>query len=414
MFANIKLIRVVTNRTRLISSRPGDAGFWDRVQETLSAWEAELARQKLRAELVLTDELSGGGRCDEARRIRRHLFALRNQQKADYTLILGGDSIVPFYRLPDPVMEMVVEADFWARENDRLIYSDDPYVSADDLLFRPEQPVARFPNGDGQQDDLLIELLDRSTRHHRAGWDRVCRIAFTTQSWRAQSHATWPGIGFWYDCPPWRLPSPAEDANPECRITPGLLADKTLHYYNLHGWKNSGWMGECDCAWLANAQENGMKYVPCRPPAVNIDVVPHLPAAVVFSAACYGGFITRPRPAQNLALRFLRQGAVAYVGATARSYTAGPIPGQEQPLRYSDLLAQTFFELIEENQARTPGWRMGEIVQTMKNDYHLTYRFFQQPLDFKSLWEFVLYGDPTLIPFGQIVNGESVHGTHGQ
>lgn len=416
MPVDMKLVRVVTNQSRLMSSRPEQAGFWGRLQAALSDWETQLAHQNLRLELVRTDELAGGGRCEEAQRIRRHLADLRKQKEADYTLILGGDEIVPFYRLPDPVTELIPEADYWAKENDRLIYSDDPYVSDDDLLFRPKQPIGRFPNGDGQDNDLVIELLERSTRYHQHGGDTVCRLAFTTQSWQWQSRATWPLASYWYVCPPWRLPRTPYDPAPACPVSSEVLVGKTLHYYNLHGQKNGDWLGECECEWLSDPGENTMSFAPCQPPALSVAQVPVLPPAIVFSSACYGGFTTRPRPMQNLALCFLRQGAIAFIGATARSYTVGPLPGEDEigSLRYSDRLAQTFFELVERNQATGPGQRIGEIVQTIKNDYHLTYRFFQHPLDFKTLWEVILYGDPTLIPFRQMNLQEGVYETDGQ
>ncbi len=406
MSANLKLVRVVTNRSRLMASRPGDPTFWDRVRTALAGWEAELDAQGMRMDLVLTDELVDGSHNAKAKRIRQHLVHLQEEEKADYTLILGGDRVVPFYRLPDPVVELVAEADHWASENDRLIYSDDPYASYEDTyLYKPKHPIGRFPNGQGQHDDLLVELLQRSTRYHRESWDSVRRVAFTTQSWQQQSRTTWPAVNHWYECPPWRLPS-AHDPTPDHAISPSLLIDKTLHYYNLHGQKNNAWTGECACEWTLDARRDDWRFAQCQPPALSVTQIPTLPPAVIFSAACYGGFTTRPRPTRNMALRFLQQGAIAFIGATARAYTVGPLPGQ--PLRYSDLLAQTFLQLVEENLAASPRRRIGEIVQAVKNDYHLAHRFYQHPLDFKTLWEFVLYGDPTLIPFRRVETGEEV------
>ncbi len=389
----MKLVRVVTNQSRLAASRPGDPQFGDRVRAALHEWEVALRGQAIRAELVPTDDLVGGSRRVEAKRIRQHLVQLQEEQKADYTLILGGDNVVPFYRLLDPVQDMT---------NDRFVYSDDPYVSYDDTyLYKPKHPVGRFPHGQGQRDDLLVELFQRSVYCHRQGWDSIQRVALTTQSWRSKSRLTWPKMASWYECPPWRLSSAPHDPAPACTIGPDLLAAKTLHYYNLHGQKNDEWLGECDCEWITNAYQNDPYPLPCQPPALSVAQIPDLPPAVVFSSACYGSFITRPKPPTNLALGFLRQGALAFIGATARAYTEiYPL----ESLRYSDLIAHTFLKMVEENQATSSQRRIGEILQAVKNDYQLGYD--PRPPDFKTLWEFVLYGDPTLIPFGSIATQE--------
>lgn len=406
-----KLIRVVTNKSRLEASRSDDPKFWDRLQATLDGWEKELKHQRIQTQLVCTDSLTATGSEAEAESIRQHLIDLQEAKKADYTFILGGDDVVPFYRLPDPVEDIT---------NDHLIYSDDPYVSyEDDYLYKPKHPIGRFPHGQGQHDDLVVELLQRATRYHRASWDSVHRLALTAQAWRLQSEATWPLVKYWRECPPCRVPSGDDNPPPPHAVGPGLLAGKTLHYYNLHGQKkdNDNWLGECNCEWILRAHEGSPLFLDrCRPPALTVAEIPLLPPAVVFSGACYGGFITGAGPARNLALGFLRQGAIAFIGSTARSYTVIPLPDQDpgMSLRYSDLLAQSFLQLVEANQAMSRGRRIGEIVQAIKDDYHLAYRFSHRPMDFKTLWELVLYGDPTLIPFCPVTAQEKAYASNQQ
>ncbi len=406
-----KLIRVVTNQSRLEASRSDDPQFWARLQATLDGWEKELKHQGIRTQLVCTDSLADTSSEAEAEGIRRHLIELQEEKRADYTFILGGDDVVPFYRLPDPVEDVT---------NDHLIYSDDPYVSyEDDYLYKPRHPIGRFPHGQGQQDDLVIELLQRAIRCHRTSWDLVHRLALTTQAWRLQSQATWPAVSYWYECPPCRVPSADDNPAPLHVVGPDLLTGKTLHYYNLHGQQkdNDNWLGECNCEWILGAAGGSPLYLDrCRPPALTVAEIPLLPPAVVFSGACYGGFITDQKPARNLALGFLRQGAIAFIGSTARSYTVIPLPDQDPSvsLRYSDLLAQNFLQLVEANQTMSRGRRIGEIVQAIKDDYHLAYRFSHRPMDFKTLWELVLYGDPTLIPFCPVTVQEKAYASNQQ
>jgi hypothetical protein len=404
-----KLVRVITNQSRLEASHSDDPEFWSRVEAALDGWEEELQHQGIRVQLVCTDSLADTNGEAEAENVRRYLIDLQEEKKADYSCILGGDDIIPFYRLPDPVEDIT---------NDHIICSDDPYVSyEDDYLYKPKHPIGRFPHGQGRQDDLVIELLQRATRLHRAGWDSANRLALTTQAWRLQSRATWPAMSHWYECPPCRVPSTDDNPSPPHVVGPGLLAGRTLHYYNLHGRRrdNDNWLGECNCEWILGAHGGSPLYLDrCRPLALTVAEIPLLPPSVIFSGACYGGFIPGPKPARNLALGFLRQGAMAFIGSTARSYTVVPLPDQDPSasLRYSDLLAQNFLQLVEANQARSPGRRIGEIVQAIKDDYHLTYRFSHRPIDFKTLWELVLYGDPTLIPFYPVTVQEKAYASN--
>ncbi|MEJ2557751.1 MAG: C25 family cysteine peptidase [Anaerolineae bacterium] len=404
-----KLVRVITNQSRLEASHSDDPEFWSRVEAALDGWEEELQHQGIRVQLVCTDSLADTNGEAEAENVRRYLIDLQEEKKADYSCILGGDDIIPFYRLPDPVEDIT---------NDHIICSDDPYVSyEDDYLYKPKHPIGRFPHGQGRQDDLVVELLQRATRLHRAGWDSVNRLALTTQAWRLQSRATWPAMSHWYECPPCRVPSTDDNPSPPHVVGPGLLAGRTLHYYNLHGRRrdNDNWLGECNCEWILGAHGGSPLYLDrCRPLALTVAEIPLLPPSVIFSGACYGGFIPGPKPARNLALGFFREGAMAFIGSTARSYTVVPLPDQDPSasLRYSDLLAQNFLQLVEANQARSPGRRIGEIVQAIKDDYHLTYRFSHRPIDFKTLWELVLYGDPTLIPFYPVTVQEKAYASN--
>lgn len=53
-------------------------------------------------------------------------------------LIVGGDEVVPFHRLPNPTDDLDVE-----------VLSDNPYATRDSNYFIPEWAVGRLPGGCG-------------------------------------------------------------------------------------------------------------------------------------------------------------------------------------------------------------------------------------------------------------------------
>ncbi|HIE06136.1 MAG TPA: hypothetical protein EYP58_04975, partial [bacterium (Candidatus Stahlbacteria)] len=68
----------------------------------------------------------------------------------DYLTILGGDEIIPFFKLPNP-----------CDDDDQDVLSDNPYASRDDEYLVPERAVGRIPSaGNGQ---FMIDQLTKKT-----------------------------------------------------------------------------------------------------------------------------------------------------------------------------------------------------------------------------------------------------------
>ena len=70
-------------------------------------------------------------------------------------LIVGGDPVVPFHRLPNPT-----------DDEDGEVTSDSPYATLDANYFVPEWPVGRLPGEKGSDPGLLLDGLRQMQRYH--------------------------------------------------------------------------------------------------------------------------------------------------------------------------------------------------------------------------------------------------------
>jgi len=111
---------------------------------------------------------------------------------------------------------------------------------------------------------------------------------------------------------------------------------------------------------------------------------------VVVSEACYGAAIAGRDARTALALAFLARGAAGFVGATAISYgPPAPPPGE------ADLIALHFLRAVQQ-----PGTTLGAAFVAARAGMLRDTLARQCTLDEddqKTLLEFVLYGDPTIV-----------------
>lgn len=369
-----QLVRVITNRQRL--EELYGKGYFERLLDAVADWKSALALEGIVVEepLVLSDELPPAN----APGALKERLACLNRKPADAVVILGGPTIVPFFSICAP--EFLVPPD-----QDAPLLSDDPYVAFDrhNAFYKPECAIGRLPDGGPDNPDLLIDLLMRSTAHHRTTAPQTpMPLGLTEALWRDGSGRV---FGFssnsLYTCPPYGLPG--------CRcvselITPNWLQAFNLHYYNAHGTpSNTLWYARCDV--------NGCNQKCDHPriPLLMADVIPALANAWIFSPAGYSACLTTPTDA-NLALQFLRRGAICYIGSTAATYSAQT----GSALEAADRMAQAFFDGLHQNMLGRTRLSIGELVKRAKLGYTVRDGF-----DCKTVVEFVLFGDPTLVPF---------------
>jgi hypothetical protein len=118
-----------------------------------------------------------------------------------------------------------------------------------------------------------------------------------------------------------------------------------------------------------------------------------LRGAVMISEACYGAAIAGRNADTSLALAFLAAGAAGFVGATAISY--GP---PSPPAGEADLIALHFLRALKRPYATLGTAFMAARIGMIRDTIALQSTLDED--DQKTLLEFVLYGDPTLVVTG--------------
>lgn len=300
-------------------------------------------------------------------------------------LIVGGDSIVPFHRLPNPT-----------DDSDGEVASDSPYATLDANYFVPEWPIGRLPGESGPDAGTLLEQVRQVQRfhNHRAKgrlafgkewilWVRARlqtltpsrtspSFGYTAAVWRRSSLAVFRPIG----APHTVLTSPPA-------FSGGLKrkASANLGYYNLHGLEDSPvWYGQRDPTEAGAA--------PDYPVALSPEDLHRNGRSpkFIFSEACYGGHIFGKTEKDSLALKFISLGTQGVVASTCISY--GSI---STPLIAADLLGHLFWQQLKS------GKTAGEALMTAKVNLvreMIRRQGYLDGEDQKTLISFVLYGDP--------------------
>jgi hypothetical protein len=278
-------------------------------------------------------------------------------------LIAGGPDVVPFYEVPNPT----------PYDGDITVQSDSCYGASDPSELVSEWAVGRLPGEASGEPALLIQLIDAAAAHRPPAGQALKPFGYTTEAWRraaAQVYAEIPGAGMLLVSPPLL----AITLNRE------LLDGSRRIYCNLHGVRDGP-------LWYGQPSDRRALVAALRPADLEgLD----LQGAVVVSEACFGAAITGRDRHTSLALAFLARGAAGFLGATAISYgPPSPPPGE------ADLIALHFLRAL-----RTPGVTLGGALLAARAGMLRDTLAQQATLDEddqKTLLEFVLYGDPTLV-----------------
>ncbi len=307
-------------------------------------------------------------------------------------LIVGGPDVVPFHNLPNPT-----------DDDDSTVYSDNPYATLDSNYFVPEWPVGRLPGESGPDAGLLLEQLRGMKTYHsqfrqaESWWERVFFFLsmFRKSSVTPKTRASKNGASsFGYSAAVWKHSSgevfkPIGDAQ-RMIISPPVqsggfdgkkITDAFAGYYNLHGLPDSAeWYGQRDLTDTRTGPDYPIALSP-----KDLQKNGRAPG-VVFSEACYGGYIFNKTQDQAIALRFLEIGSQVFVGSTCVAY--GSVSA---PLIGADLLGYLFWKNLRE------GLSAGEALMSAKVQLAsemIKRQGFLDGEDQKTLLSFVLYGDP--------------------
>ncbi len=389
---------ILTTRAGL-TAQYGKAGA-QRIWKALHALQTAL-RSHYRGEVVLlaADDPESVARYDAAPAEADDPWAVKlllhdvntwlreHRQRIGVVLIAGGEKVVPFHKLPNPV-----------DDDDPDVPSDAPYGSDDEDYFVGKWPVGRLPGDATARPAVLLRQIQgiierqqadavRRTRAWRLSlWLRRVRgwlrnsgetmpdtVGYTAAVWWPATLEVIRPVGSARDV----LASPPTGA-PDF-VSSGLYP-ATLGYFNLHGVRDdSPWFGQCDPR-KACAEDFP---VALRPEDVgrNGDV-----PRIVFSEACYGGYLRGRALEQSVALQFLAHGAQAVAASTSLSYGS-----LRRPLIAADLLGNIFWNLVAGGVPAGEALRRARIRMIAEVKKH---QDFLDAEDQKTLISFVLYGDP--------------------
>jgi tetratricopeptide (TPR) repeat protein len=299
-------------------------------------------------------------------------------------LIVGGDGVVPFHRLPNPT-----------DDSDDTVPSDNPYGALDTNYFVSDWPVGRLPGEHGTDPGLLLEQVQTVIDYHSADlkkpstlesimravffWDQpwakyFSNIGLTAAVWRRSSLVTFRPVGEGRNL----FLSPNGKTS---SYDPRKLAQSQVGYFNVHGIEDgSDWYGQKD----PTENESGPDYpIALRP--VDVQKLSSAPR-IVYCEACYGGHVLGKQEQESIALSMLAKGVLAMIGSTAISY--GSVT---TPLIGADLLGYLIFKNLRE------GLSVGASLAKSKVEFVREMNRRQGYLDGedqKTLISFVLYGDP--------------------
>ncbi len=284
----------------------------------------------------------------KARSIRKYILdAEKKWGRIDCLLLVGGDEVIPFFRLKNP-----------CDDGDHEVLSDNPYASRDEDFLIPERVCARIP--DNKDARFIIKQFKKSSKKSTKSF------GISAKTWKRASENVYRQIGVLKDLK--TSPPVTSDSFKE-----RWLQKKQFLYFNLHGSKvSANWYGQ-----------DGGKYPIALAPENIIDA-----SGFVASEACYGAHIIKKSDKDAISLRFLDEKEIyGFCGSTTIAY--GPVA---PPSSEADLLVKYLFEYIKQ------GLTVGESLKNAKVDFArkaLRRQGFLDDDDQKTLLQFVLYGDPT-------------------
>jgi tetratricopeptide (TPR) repeat protein len=299
-------------------------------------------------------------------------------------LIVGGEEVVPFHKLPNPT-----------DDNDEEVPSDNPYASLDSNYYVSDWPVGRLPGEDGSDVGLLLTQI-RSVLHYHSNdataeswlsqilgrlmfWNRpwvkhFSNLGYSASVWRRSSLAVFRTIG-----EPNNLYLSPDATRSPFKIN--KLATAPIAYFNLHGVEDgSDWYG----------QRDPMEKVPGAdyPVALTPDDLKknQFVPSIIFSEACYGGHILGKAESESIALTLMGMGNYALIASTTVAY--GSVT---TPMIGADLLGYLTMKNLKSGLAIGPAFTKAKVEFVREMNRRQGYLDGE---DQKTLISFVLYGDP--------------------
>jgi hypothetical protein len=314
-------------------------------------------------------------------RVKRAVDALCRLFAPEYLVILGGNDIVPYFRVANPSLDPVSGDDDSEVVTDNPYACSAPYRAADRKSYLvPDRVIGRITDLDDDPDPRwLIDQLARAS-----AWSPKPKDFFTPayavccSTWGPAGEACMRHVGL--PVGDLMISPPTVDATSPARER---LARK-LHMIKCHG-------GALEAAY---AGQRGNSYPDVLTSATIKGRITD--NSLVAAMCCYGAQIYSPRdPAAKppmelpVAAAYLREGALAMMGATKIAWVG------VRSMQCADWIVCGYVK------AALAGASIGRALQEAKQDYVRWLETEGQAPDLadeKTLIEFILLGDPSVHP----------------
>ncbi|HKY45576.1 MAG TPA: MBL fold metallo-hydrolase [Pyrinomonadaceae bacterium] len=367
------------SRTQRVKSSPSSAGSSNRLAGLLLVTNRERLASNIgqqECEQILEEVSQAGAKVfdgipdniNEAAKSFEEV--LRQQSGFKGVVLLGGYDVVPSQRFDCLPPDVRARVDTEEDPDNFIVWSDDVYGKRDDQGM-PDIPVSRIP--DGQSAHLVSTAIKASPPHYRSrGGVRNSARPFAEQIWA-------------------NLGGREELLISEPTVPDGIGKEHfrvDQIYLMLHGHHN-------DTARFWG--EAGADYVE----AFNVANIPALEGSVVFTGCCWGALtvnkiasryspdqpIAQKTPGSSIALRFLENGANAFVGCTGAHYS----PNVEPYSFFGGPMHAAFWRKL------LAGEPPAQALLNAKEDYlkempHGRRGLGARAIEFKILWQYTCLG----------------------
>ncbi len=378
---NVPVVKVVIAHRGASTAKFGTAG-WRRIRHAVTALIAADRARGITTRFYALDSASDAKKVKaqvvtapgDVAGIKAALDQINTTWQPAYLLLLGGPELIGTVNLTNPLWTGNPQDD-----PDRFIPSDLPYACDGPLTFSPgdcrgpTRVVGRLADlvGDRDPEPLLTQLAAAAQGTSLVRRSPQPVFAVSARVWQ---RSTALSVG--------ALPGAAPDLHTVPTDGPAWTKAQLappLHLVNCHG-------GEFDPKWYGQAAPNNWNL----PPAIDAATLPGLVAqgTVVATECCYGIAHWPPSAAHgqaSVAMTYLRQGAVGVFGSSTVAY------GPSASNAYADVLCRLFVAEV------LGGASLGRAVLAARQQF-VQGQAFLDPSDLKTLAQFNLLGDPSVVP----------------
>lgn len=315
----------------------------------------------------------------DARALKQAVDAIVKARNPHYLMLLGGPDLLPMVPLRNPAHGGDLGDSDTHVPSDLPYACDTPYSTDPNRFLGPTRVVGRLPDLPGAtKPDLLLQLIRAAARIKPLPRESYLdSFGLSAEVWQASTRQSLTNTFGHAD----RLHLSPPDGP---KWSKAELAPR-MHFINCHGAQDMpeyyGQRGEDYPVALRSAQLRDRVSA----------------GTVVAAECCYGAQLFDPALAGGqwpMALRYLADGATAFLGSTTIAY--GPSEGNGS----ADLICQYFLQRV------LAGASLGRALLEARQKF-AGERTHLDPMDLKTLMQFYLLGDPSLQPVGYAGNALS-------